>query len=320
MKRSVTVDHQSLHLQALQPTFCAANECAVPKRDTAASNALWACIKMYDFLKMHPHTAQVDLPYCRTMVKTELTLGAQDATTPGSKAQAAVAALQDSVVANFFTPAVLQSLQVTNGTKGIIAECPATVSVLGSIAAQEAIKAVTHMYTPVSQLLMYESFDTAAKAGQDKVEESVDSGRTIKTKTGRKLPKLGSKVFKQSVLRAAPRTLRNVPDVASPLAQLYGAEVVRELQRMRIFVVGAGAIGCELLKNFALLGIGSGTDSSTAKEVHKESGTGNAANRYKNSAKYHSLWSKAGLLGGGVIVTDMDIIERSNLNRQLLFR
>lgn len=51
---------------------------------------------------------------------------------------------------------------------------------------------------------------------------------------------------------------------------------------MKYFVVGAGAIGCELLKNFAMMGIGSD--------------------------------------GGQVTVTDMDLIEKSNLNRQFLFR
>lgn len=48
------------------------------------------------------------------------------------------------------------------------------------------------------------------------------------------------------------------------------------------FQVGAGAIGCELLKNFAMLGL-------AARD-------------------------------GEVIVTDMDTIEKSNLNRQFLFR
>ena len=48
-------------------------------------------------------------------------------------------------------------------------------------------------------------------------------------------------------------------------------------------MVGAGAIGCELLKNFALLGLGCGGE-------------------------------------GGITVTDMDMIEKSNLNRQFLFR
>lgn len=46
--------------------------------------------------------------------------------------------------------------------------------------------------------------------------------------------------------------------------------------------MGAGAIGCELLKNFAMMGLASGE--------------------------------------GEVIVTDMDTIEKSNLNRQFLFR
>lgn len=50
----------------------------------------------------------------------------------------------------------------------------------------------------------------------------------------------------------------------------------------KYFIVGAGAIGCELLKNFAMMGLG-------------------AEN-------------------GKVTVTDMDLIEKSNLNRQFLFR
>jgi len=50
--------------------------------------------------------------------------------------------------------------------------------------------------------------------------------------------------------------------------------------------VGAGAIGCEMLKNWAMMGVAAaaaGTD-------------------------------------GKITVTDMDHIEKSNLNRQFLFR
>jgi len=47
--------------------------------------------------------------------------------------------------------------------------------------------------------------------------------------------------------------------------------------------VGAGAIGCEMLKNWAMMGIGCGS-------------------------------------GGLVHLTDIDTIEISNLNRQFLFR
>ena len=54
-------------------------------------------------------------------------------------------------------------------------------------------------------------------------------------------------------------------------------------------MVGAGAIGCELLKNFAMLGIG-------------------RAKKDQNQR------------GGSIVLTDPDIIEVSNLNRQFLFR
>lgn len=56
-----------------------------------------------------------------------------------------------------------------------------------------------------------------------------------------------------------------------------------KLGSLRYFIVGSGAIGCELLKNFAMSGIGAGE-------------------------------------GGKVVLTDMDLIEKSNLNRQFLFR
>ena len=49
-------------------------------------------------------------------------------------------------------------------------------------------------------------------------------------------------------------------------------------------MIGSGAIGCELLKNFAMAELGVGEE------------------------------------GGNIIVTDPDHIENSNLNRQFLFR
>ena len=57
-----------------------------------------------------------------------------------------------------------------------------------------------------------------------------------------------------------------------------------KMAEQRYFVVGAGAIGCELLKNLAMVGLGTDGDK------------------------------------GKLLVTDMDIIEKSNLNRQFLFR
>jgi len=55
-----------------------------------------------------------------------------------------------------------------------------------------------------------------------------------------------------------------------------------KVKALNYFLVGSGALGCEFLKNFALMGVGAGET-------------------------------------GSVYVTDMDNIEKSNLNRQFLF-
>eukprot|EP00008_Paramoeba_atlantica_P013273 CAMPEP_0201480426 /NCGR_PEP_ID=MMETSP0151_2-20130828/4910_1 /ASSEMBLY_ACC=CAM_ASM_000257 /TAXON_ID=200890 /ORGANISM="Paramoeba atlantica, Strain 621/1 / CCAP 1560/9" /LENGTH=1011 /DNA_ID=CAMNT_0047862269 /DNA_START=34 /DNA_END=3069 /DNA_ORIENTATION=- len=62
-----------------------------------------------------------------------------------------------------------------------------------------------------------------------------------------------------------------------------GAEMTEQLQNLRLFMVGAGAIGCELLKTVAMMGCCTGPK-------------------------------------GLITITDDDHIERSNLNRQFLFR
>ena len=66
---------------------------------------------------------------------------------------------------------------------------------------------------------------------------------------------------------------------------MFGKEFQKKLAKQKWFVVRDGAIGYELLKNFALLGF--------------------CCNQGEE---------------GGVIVTDMDMIEKSNLNRWSLFR
>lgn len=67
------------------------------------------------------------------------------------------------------------------------------------------------------------------------------------------------------------------------LTAILGRALQSKMMDQRVFVVGAGALGCEFLKNFALMGVGCGP-------------------------------------AGRVTVTDMDRIEVSNLNRQFLFR
>jgi ubiquitin-activating enzyme E1 len=91
----------------------------------------------------------------------------------------------------------------------------------------------------------------------------------------------------QLMLRSLSGAVKtDITDLRAPLPSefLYDKETTQKLASMRVFVVGAGAIGCEVLKNLALMGVG----------------------------------LKA--FGGRVVVTDMDTIELSNLSRQLLFR
>lgn len=45
---------------------------------------------------------------------------------------------------------------------------------------------------------------------------------------------------------------------ADGLRICVGQEIVDKLAYTKLFMVGAGAIGCELLKNYAMLGVGTG--------------------------------------------------------------
>ncbi|GKA09620.1 ubiquitin-activating enzyme E1 1-like protein isoform X2 [Tanacetum coccineum] len=64
---------------------------------------------------------------------------------------------------------------------------------------------------------------------------------------------------------------------------VFGAKFQKKLEDTRSFVVGSGALGCEFLKNLALMGVSCGTQ-------------------------------------GKLTVTDDDVIEKSNLSRQFLFQ
>ena len=116
---------------------------------------------------------------------------------------------------------------------------------LGGIASQEAIK-ITGKYTPIHQWLRFDFFETI-----ENLPENVN----------RKL--LNSRYDDQIAI--------------------FGQELQNKLQNLNIFMVGAGALGCEYIKNFGLIGI---------------------------SCKK----------GEGIItMTDNDSISLSNLNRQFLF-
>ncbi|KAK4534451.1 hypothetical protein CDCA_CDCA02G0476 [Cyanidium caldarium] len=121
-------------------------------------------------------------------------------------------------------------------------------SFLGGVAAQEVLKAVSSRFTPIRQLFYFDATESLPHPLPDEAE-------------------------------AAPRHCRYDGQIA-----VYGAPLQQQLHQLNYFCVGAGAIGAELLKCWACMGVGL------------------ASHR------------------GRIAITDMDHIERSNLNRQFLFR
>lgn len=133
-------------------------------------------------------------------------------------------------------------------SSGDLAPIDATI---GGLVAQEVLKAISGKFMPIKQYLYYDALEALP------VEELLDSKN--------------------------PDNFKPLGDRYDGQRAVFGKKFQEKLANSKVFVVGAGAIGCEMLKNWALLGLGTG----------------------KN---------------GHIYVTDMDTIEKSNLNRQFLFR
>lgn len=133
---------------------------------------------------------------------------------------------------------------------------PPLCAFFGGLVGQEVLKSVTNKFTPITQffnldyLELFEPFESSLSIiDMEKIYQDLSKN-----------------------------------DRFDNLRECFGGEVtVRQLEQFKIFMVGCGAIGCEMLKNYALLGLGSGQK-------------------------------------GLISITDHDIIEKSNLNRQFLFR
>ncbi|PVD24234.1 hypothetical protein C0Q70_14704 [Pomacea canaliculata] len=120
---------------------------------------------------------------------------------------------------------------------------------IGGITAQEVMKACSGKFTPLQQYLYFDAL------------ECLPEDKSVLTEEACK-----------------PRNSRYDGQIA-----VFGEDFQQKLGDLNYFLVGAGAIGCEMLKNWAMMGVACG--------------------------------------GNGLVhVTDMDRIEKSNLNRQFLFR
>lgn len=118
----------------------------------------------------------------------------------------------------------------------------------GGLAAQEVLKSVSGKFHPVVQWLYFDSLESLPAS----VERSEDLCKPT-----------GSRYDGQIAV--------------------FGKDFQEKIANVNEFLVGAGAIGCEMLKNWAMIGLSTGDN-------------------------------------GKISITDMDQIEKSNLNRQFLFR
>lgn len=118
----------------------------------------------------------------------------------------------------------------------------------GGLAAQEVLKAASGKFNPIQQWLYFDSLESLPT----RVQRSEESCKPLQSRYDGQIA-------------------------------VFGKEYQDKIANLTEFLIGAGAIGCEMLKNWALIGLGTGPK-------------------------------------GKIIVTDMDAIEKSNLNRQFLFR
>lgn len=98
---------------------------------------------------------------------------------------------------------------------------------LGGLVAQEIVIAITQKYSPVKQFYYYDLselyIDQSIAIEKDKEWKEVDSSSS---------------------------------DRYLSLERCIGKELVDKMHSCKLFMIGAGAIGCELLKNYAMLGLG----------------------------------------------------------------
>lgn len=118
---------------------------------------------------------------------------------------------------------------------------------LGGFVAQEVLKALTGKFTPLKQWVYLDASELLKGLENESASNFMPKG-----------------------------------DRYDALRICLGDNLCNKIASQKLFMVGCGAIGCELIKNFAMLGVG--------------------------------------VKGGKITVTDNDIIEKSNLNRQFLFR
>lgn len=147
------------------------------------------------------------------------------------------------------------------------AELSPMAAAIGGVVGQEAVKAASGKFHPLFQWFYFDSMESLPS--KPLAEEDV-----------------------------APTGSRYDDQIA-----VFGRSTQRALENAKVFLVGAGALGCEFLKNLALMGVSCSTTGAVSNGAAAGATTANNEN-----------------CSGLLTVTDDDVIEKSNLSRQFLFR
>ena len=98
------------------------------------------------------------------------------------------------------------------------------ISIIGGVVSHEILKALAHKYIPITQWYYMDSFDLIS---DNEIEEFNDpTGKNFRTKTK-----------------------------YEGIVNIFGKKFLEQIQNTVPFVVGSGAIGCELVKNLGMMGI-----------------------------------------------------------------
>ena len=143
--------------------------------------------------------------------------------------------------------------QMAMGARAVL--CPMT-AIFGGIVGQEVVKAATGKFHPICQGFYFDAFEC-----------------------------LPNNELPLEAEFANPQAAGRYEGQVS----VFGRTFQARLEALRVFLVGSGALGCEFLKNLALMGVATAPDAAVTPPAK-------------------------------VTVTDDDIIEKSNLSRQFLFR
>ncbi len=143
----------------------------------------------------------------------------------------------------------------------------------GGVVAQEVVK-LTGKFTPLDQWLHLDAFEVLPAAApedaapQDRCVASFPPAASFQA--GRWYGGLGGEGTNVTVpacscvrARACYARARSRPVAGSDsrydyVNQMFGSAIAAKLRSATTFLVGCGALGCEFLKNFALLGVGCG--------------------------------------------------------------